>query len=64
RLPKNWELNLTTASFQLPPMGRGELAGTLKVPNNAETQDGSVILRADCGAHGQPVLAFRVVVRE
>jgi len=32
RQPKNWELNLTTASFQLPPMGRGELAGTLKVP--------------------------------
>ena len=30
----------------------------------AETQDGSVILRADCGAHGQPVLAFRVVIRE
>ena len=64
RLPKNWELNLTTASFQLPPMDRGELAGTLKVPNNAETQDGSVILRADCGAHGQPVLAFRVIVSE
>jgi hypothetical protein len=64
RQPKSWDLNLTTATFQLPPMGRGEFAGTLKLPNNAETQDGSVILRADCGAHGQPVLAFSVVVRE
>jgi hypothetical protein len=64
RLPKTWELNLTTASFQLPPMGRGEFAGTLKLPDKAGTQDGLVVLRADCGAHGQPVLAFRVVVRE
>ena len=32
--------------------------------NHAEARDGWVVLRADCGAHGRPVLAFRVVVRE
>ena len=64
RQPESWELTLPTTHIQLPPMARGELAGTLKVPPDAETSDGWVVLRADCGAHGQPALAFRVVESE
>lgn len=64
QLPTNWELELATASFQLPPMGRAEVAGNLKIPSNTWTRDGSVIVRAECGAHGQSVIACRVVVDE
>jgi len=36
----------------------------LRLPDRVEARDGWVVLRADCGPHGRPVLAFRVVVRE
>jgi hypothetical protein len=36
----------------------------LRLPGKVEARDGWIALRADCGEHGRPVLAFRVVVRE
>jgi len=43
---------------------RTELAGTLRLPDHVAARDGWIILRAECGEHGRPVLAFRVVIRE
>jgi uncharacterized membrane protein len=64
RQPQGWSTALVTADFKLPSMERAELAGTLRLPSHVEPRDGWVTLRADCGEHGRPVLAFRVVVRE
>jgi hypothetical protein len=64
RQPPGWTTALVTSDFKLTPMARGELAGTLRLPDHVEARDGWVVLRAGCGAHGRPVLAFRVVVRE
>ena len=64
RQPPDWSTALVTADFKVSSMARAELAGTLRLPDHVEARDGWVTLRADCGAHGQPVLAFRVVVRE
>ena len=63
RQPKDWDVALETNQFQLAPMERGARAGTLRVPSGTETRDGWVVLRADCATDGQPVLAFRVIVR-
>jgi hypothetical protein len=62
RQPLNWETTLRNGSFSLKPLERGELKGTLRIPDNVEALDGWVVLRADCGEHGQPTLAFRVIV--
>jgi hypothetical protein len=64
RQPQDWSTALATADFKLSPMERAELAGTLRLPDHVEVRDGWVALRADCGEHGRPMLAFRVVVRE
>jgi len=64
RQPQGWSTALVTADFKLPSMERAELAGTLRLPSHVEARDGWVTLRADCGEHGRPVLAFRVVIRE
>ena len=64
RQPRDWSTALATADFKLSSMARAELAGTLRLPDRVEARDGWVVLRADCGPHGRPVLAFRVVVRE
>ena len=64
RQPSDWSTALVTADFKLTPMTRAELAGTLRLPDRVEARDGWVVLRADCGEHGRPVLAFRIVVRE
>lgn len=64
RQPKEWEIKLAAADFDLAPTDRAELSGTLRMPKDATARDGWVVLRADCGRLGQPVLAFRVVTRE
>jgi len=64
RQPPGWNTALTTADFKLTSLARAELAGTLRLPGNVGARDGWIALRADCGGHGRPVLAFRVVVRE
>jgi hypothetical protein len=62
--PKGWNLTLAATDSQIPAMGRVELAGTLKIASDAEARDSWVVLHADCGPHGRPALAFRVIVRE
>jgi hypothetical protein len=42
-------------------MQRAGFGGSLEIPENAEVRDGWVVLQADCGLLGRPVLAFRVV---
>lgn len=64
RQPPGWEAALAVADFKLAAMDRGELTGSLRIPGGAPTQDGWVVLRADCERQGQPTLAFRVVVRD
>ena len=64
RQPRHWDLALPTLDLSLASMSRGELAGSLRIESGAEVRDGWVVLRADCGSHGQPTLAFRVLVRE
>jgi hypothetical protein len=64
RQPQDWSTALVTADFKLAATERAELAGTLRLPGKVEARDGWIALRADCGEHGRPVLAFRVVVRE
>ena len=59
--PKEWEVKLAAADFDLAPMERAELTGTLQISKDATERDGWVALRADCGKLGQPVLAVRVV---
>ena len=62
RQPSNWDTSLRETNINLDPMQRREIVGTLRIPNNVEVRDGWVVLRADCGQHGQPTLAFRVIV--
>jgi hypothetical protein len=64
RQPPGWSTPLVTPEFKLASMERAELAGSLRLPDQVEARDGWIVLRADCGEHGRPVLAFRVVVRE
>ena len=61
RQPQAWEVLLSTPEFRLKAMDRGELEGSLRVPDDAMVRDGWVVLQADCGPLGRPVLAFRVV---
>ena len=62
RQPKDWSTTLGSAEFKIIAMDRAELSGTLQIPGSVEARDGWVLLHADCGQHGQPALAFRVVV--
>lgn len=64
RQPQNWDTVLGATNFETAPMDRAELAGTLRIPRGVEPRDGWVVLRADCGPHGRPTLAFRVVAGE
>jgi hypothetical protein len=63
RQPSGWETVLAAQDFRVEPMQRGELPGTLRIPEGAAASDGWVVMRADCGPQGQPALAFRVLVR-
>jgi hypothetical protein len=61
--PSGWSLTLAAPNFQIQAMGRAQISGTLKISSD-EVQDNWVVLRADCGSHGRPALAFRVLVRK
>ncbi len=61
RHPPDWEVTLTGPDFELEPGSRVARTGTLRIPDTGGTGDGWVVLRSDCGPHGHPVLAFRVV---
>jgi uncharacterized membrane protein len=61
--PERWESTLNMTNFTVAPMEQAQLTGTLRIPLDAEDQDGSVTLTADCEQAGRPALAFRVVVR-
>ncbi len=63
RIPPNWELAIDRPEFDLPAGGRFELTGHLRLPAGESLADGWAVLRADCGTHGRPVLAFRVLSR-
>lgn len=63
RQPAGWETVLAAGGFRVEPLQRGELTGTLRVPEGAAVHDGWVVVRAACGEHGQPALAFRVLER-
>lgn len=63
RRPDNWEVTLPSTTFQLPSRERQEVLGRLRISESAATRDGWVVLRADCGPQGQPVLAFRVMAK-
>jgi hypothetical protein len=62
RHPPGWEVRLSSREFELAALGRAEAAGWLFIPEGVERRDGWVVVRAECGQHGRPVLAFRVLV--
>jgi len=64
RQPEGWELQLSASEVRMEPQGRATLSASLRVPVGATSRDGWVVLRADCGQQGRPVLAFRVVVKD
>jgi hypothetical protein len=64
RQPQGWAVTLPVEDFTLASMGRQPLKGSLQVPETTNVRDGWVVLKADCGANGQPVLAFRVLVKQ
>jgi hypothetical protein len=53
-------VELATTLLAVEPQGRQALRATLRVGAASATRDGWVVLRADCGELGRPVLAFRV----
>ncbi len=64
RQPSGWDTTLAAPDFKLATMERAEVAGTLRIPSDAAVRDGWVVMRAECGPQGKPVLAFRVVAVE
>jgi glycerophosphoryl diester phosphodiesterase len=64
RSPEGWDVQLPGSELTVEPNDRLALHATLRVPERVACRDGWVVLRADCGAQGQPVLAFRVLVRD
>ena len=64
RQPQDWEVSVPASEFQVKPQDRISLSATLRAGATAKTRDGWVVLRAECAEHGQPVLAFRVIVKE
>ena len=63
RQPRDWAVTLPVETLTVASMARQPLRGSLQIPDGADLRDGWVVLKADCGAHGQPVLAFRVLVK-
>ena len=61
--PPGWEVTLANSDFTLAPGQRLESTGSLRIPANAATRDGWIVLRADCGTFGKPTLAFRFVAK-
>ncbi len=59
--PSGWEATLAETRFTLRPLDRFETTGVLRITGANHARDGWVVLKADCGPHGQPALAFRVV---
>jgi hypothetical protein len=64
RQPAGWELQWPASGLAVEAQDRLALHGSLRVPVGTACRDGWVVLRADCGPQGRPVLAFRVVVRD
>ncbi len=64
RQPPDWDLSVPASGLQVKPQDRVNLTATLRVSANAKTRDGWVVLRADSTNHGQPVLAFRIILKE
>jgi hypothetical protein len=62
RQPPDWKTTLSATNLDVAPMDRAALSGALQVSRDTKTRDAWVVMRADCGPAGQPVLAFRVVV--
>jgi hypothetical protein len=60
--PRNWDVHLPAADFDVEPLGRRELTGTVCFPIGNEVHDGWVVLRAECNKFGRPALAFRLRV--
>lgn len=64
RQPEGWDLQLPSTDVTIKPNDRNELRASLRVPADAATRDGWIVLRADCGDQGRPVLAFRILVKD
>jgi len=64
RQPRGWETTLAASEVSLAPMERREMAGTVRIPLGTAVRDGWVVLHADCGRHGRPALALRVVASD
>ena len=63
RQPLAWDTAMRGTDFTVKTMERAELSGTLQIPGDTAVRDGWVVMRADCGPHGRPSLAFRVIAK-
>jgi uncharacterized membrane protein len=60
--PEGWEVVMDGSRFEVDERERATKHGRLRVASGAKSRDGWVVLRANCGAAGEPVVAFRIVV--
>jgi hypothetical protein len=63
RQPQGWELQIPATELAIAPQDRAASSARLRIPPGVPVRDGWIVIRADCGALGRPVLAFRVVVK-
>ena len=59
--PAGWDVTLPSEDFELDPRERQTWRGRVRVPADAAIRDGWIRVRAESGALGRPVLAFRVI---
>lgn len=62
-VPEGWQLDLSPG-LEVAPGARVQFAGVLRVEPTSPVRDAWVTVRANVGALGRPVLAFRVVVKD
>lgn len=63
RQPEGWDVSTLPTELKIGSQDRITLRAALRVPAGSPTSDGWIVLRADCGDRGRPVLAFRVLVQ-
>ncbi len=58
--PEGWTIALKDVQFMITSGGRATLTGDVRP--SGPVRDDWVVLEADCGQYGRPVLAFRIQV--
>jgi hypothetical protein len=64
RKPGGWFLTPGASEVLVPPGGRVAFTGMLEIPDRPAVKDGWVVVRAEAGSLGTPVLAARFVIAD